>query len=275
MSVTIKLRRGTTAQWSSANPILSLGEVGIDTDLKQFKVGDGATAWSSLAFTTAPVNSPTFTGTPTAPTANAGTNTTQIATTAFVSTAITNLINGAPGALDTLDELAQALGDDASFATTVTNSLSAKAPLASPTFTGTVVLPSTTSIGDVSNTEISYLDGVTSAIQTQLNDKANTTISTNLQTASYTLVAGDAGKLVEMNVGSANNLTVPLNSSVPFPVGTKIDILQVGAGQTTIVATGGVTINANPGLKLSGQWAAASLVKRATDTWVLIGNISA
>lgn len=275
MSVTIKLRRGTTAQWSSANPTLAIGEVGIDTDLKQLKVGDGATAWSSLAFTTAPINSPAFTGTPTAPTANAGTNTTQIATTAFVSTAITNLINGAPGALDTLDELAQALGDDASFATTVTNSLSAKAPLASPTFTGTVVLPSTTSIGDVSNTEISYLDGVTSSIQTQLNAKANTTISTNLQTASYTLVAGDAGKLVEMNVGSANNFTVPLNSSVPFPVGTKIDILQVGAGQTTIVATGGVTINANPGLKLSGQWAAASLVKRATDTWVLIGNISA
>ena len=78
-----------------------------------------------------------------------------------------------------------------------------------------------------------------------------------------------------MNVGSANNLTVPLNSSVPFPVGTKIDILQVGAGQTTVVATGGVTINANPGIKLSGQWSAASLVKRATDTWVLIGNITA
>jgi hypothetical protein len=201
MSVTIKLRRGTTAQWSSANPTLAIGEVGIDTDLKQLKVGDGATAWSSLAFTTAPINSPAF--------------------------------------------------------------------------TGTVVLPSATSIGDVSNTEISYLDGVTSSIQTQLNAKANTTISTNLQTASYTLVAGDAGKLVEMNVGSANNLTVPLNSSVPFPVGTKIDILQVGAGQTTVVATGGVTINANPGIKLSGQWAAASLVKRATDNWVLIGNITA
>lgn len=275
MSVTIKLRRGTTAQWSSANPTLALGEVGIDTDLKQLKVGDGATAWSSLAYATAPINSPSFTGTPTAPTANSGTNTTQIATTAFVSTAISNLINSAPGALDTLDELAQALGDDSNFATTVTNALSAKAPLASPTFTGTVVLPSTTSIGDVSNTEISYLDGVTSAIQTQLNSKANTTISTNLQTASYVLVAGDAGKLVEMNVGSANNLTVPLNSSVPFPVGTKIDILQVGTGQTTVVATGGVTINANPGLKLSGQWAAASLVKRATDTWVLIGNLSA
>lgn len=125
--------------------------------------------------------------------------------------------------------------------TNLATDLSAKAPLASPTFTGTVVIP----------------------------------ISTNQQTASYTLVLSDASKLIEMNVASANNLTVPLNSSAAFPIGTKIDILQIGAGQTTVVATGGVTINANPGLKLSGQWAAASLIKRGTDTWVLIGNISA
>ncbi len=75
----------------------------------------------------APLASPTLTGTPTAPTATAGTNTTQIATTAFVSTAVANLINSAPGALDTLDELAAALGDDANFASTVTNSLALKA----------------------------------------------------------------------------------------------------------------------------------------------------
>jgi hypothetical protein len=68
-----------------------------------------------------------LTSTPTAPTATAGTNTTQIATTAFVSTAVANLINSAPGALDTLDELAAALGDDANFASTVTNSLALKA----------------------------------------------------------------------------------------------------------------------------------------------------
>jgi hypothetical protein len=83
----------------------------------------------------APLASPTLTGTPAAPTATAGTNTTQIATTAFVSTAVANLINSAPGALDTLDELAAALGDDASFATTVTNSIATKLPLAGGTIT--------------------------------------------------------------------------------------------------------------------------------------------
>lgn len=77
----------------------------------------------------ADIDSPTFTGTPLSPTASVGTNTTQIATTAFVQTAVSNLINGAPGALDTLDELAAALGDDSNFASTVTNSLAGKQPL--------------------------------------------------------------------------------------------------------------------------------------------------
>jgi len=99
--------------------------------------------------------------------------------------------------------------------------------------------------------------------------------SFNEQTASYTLVLSDAGKIVEMNVGSANNLTVPLDSSVVFPVGSNITILQTGAGQTTIVATGGVTINSTPGLKLRAQWSSATLIKRATDTWVAIGDLVA
>lgn len=89
----------------------------------------------------APLASPTLTGTPAAPTATPGTNTTQIATTAFVAAAVAALLNSAPGALDTLDELAAALGDDANFATTVTNALALKAPLASPALSGTPTAP--------------------------------------------------------------------------------------------------------------------------------------
>ena len=100
-------------------------------------------------------------------------------------------------------------------------------------------------------------------------------VSTNAQAASYTLVLADKNKVVEMGVGSANNLTVPLNSSVAFPVGAQINILQTGTGQTTVVAAGGVTINATPGLKMRAQWSYATLIKRATDTWVLVGDISA
>ena len=100
-------------------------------------------------------------------------------------------------------------------------------------------------------------------------------LATSAQVASYTLVLADRGKLVEMNNGSANNLTVPLNATVAYPTGTQINILQTGAGQTTVVATGGVTINATPGLKLRAQWSSATLIKRGTDTWVLIGDLSA
>ena len=98
------------------------------------------TGTGSLVFSV----SPTFTGAPIAPTAVAGTNTTQIATTAFVQTAVGNVINAAPAALDTLNELAAALGNDANFASTVTNSLALKAPLANPTFTGIPAAPTAT-----------------------------------------------------------------------------------------------------------------------------------
>lgn len=99
---------------------------------------------------------------------------------------------------------------------------------------------------------------------------------TNRQVASYTLVLTDINKLVETNVATANNLTVPLNSTVAFPIGTKIDVVQYGAGQTTFVATVGVTIRStNNWLKMNAQYGAATLVKIATDEWYLFGNINA
>jgi hypothetical protein len=92
----------------------------------------------------APLASPTLTGTPLAPTAAAGTNNTQIATTAYADAAVAALVDGAPALLNTLNELAAAINDDASFTTTLTTSIGLKAPLESPTFTGTVTLPSGT-----------------------------------------------------------------------------------------------------------------------------------
>ncbi len=86
---------------------------------------------ATASSTYAPLASPTFTGTPAAPTASAGTNTTQVATTAYVTTAISNLVNGAGAALDTLQELAAALGNDASFSTTITTSIGTKLTKAS------------------------------------------------------------------------------------------------------------------------------------------------
>ena len=102
-------------------------------------------------------------------------------------------------------------------------------------------------------------------------------LNTNAQVGTtYTLVLTDDGKVVEMNNASANTLTVPPNSSVAFPVGAQILVLQTGAGQTTLAAGAGVTINSKDGnLKLSAQWCAATLIKRATDTWVVVGDLTA
>jgi hypothetical protein len=100
-------------------------------------------------------------------------------------------------------------------------------------------------------------------------------VSTSAQTASYTLVLADKNKVVEMSVGSANNLTVPTNANVAYPVGSQIMVLQTSSGQTTIVGQGGVTVNGTPGLKLRTQWSMATLIKRATDTWVAVGDLSA
>ena len=98
----------------------------------------------------------------------------------------------------------------------------------------------------------------------------------NAQTGTtYTLVIGDASKIVTMSNASANTLTVPPNSSVAFPLGTQILVIQKGAGTTTIAAGSGVTINSEGGaLDLNAQYAAATLIKEGTDTWYLVGSIA-
>ncbi|MEZ2763724.1 tail fiber protein [Escherichia coli] len=110
----------------------------------------------------APLASPAFTGTPTAPTAAQGTNSTQIANTAFVKAAITALINGAPGTLDTLKEIAAAINNDPNFSTTINNALALKAPLASPALTGIPTAP--TAAQGTNNTQIATTAYVRAAI---------------------------------------------------------------------------------------------------------------
>lgn len=92
----------------------------------------------------------------------------------------------------------------------------------------------------------------------------------NLQTGTtYTLVLSDAGKIIEMNNASANTLTIPANSSVAFPVDTRIDVIQYGAGLTT-VAINTDTLRGNA--VSQGQYKALSLWKRAATEWVIFGG---
>jgi hypothetical protein len=107
------------------------------------------------------------------------------------------------------------------------------------------------------------------------NEYSTKSLSINTQISSYILVLTDANKMVEMNVATANNLTIPLDSSVAFPIGTQIIVSQLGAGQTTFVAALGVTIRQRQTFtKTAGQYALATLIKRNTDEWILGGDLA-
>jgi len=153
----IQLRRGTAASWTSTNPTLAAGEIGLETDTLLIKIGNGSTAWTSLSYSTA------------------------------LPPLVTNAQSG----------------------------------------------------------------------------------------TSYTTVLSDAGKLVELNNASAITLTVPPSSSVAYSTGSQIQLLQTGVGQVTVVGGSGVTVNATPGLKLRAQWSSAALIYRGSNTWVLVGDVTA
>ena len=159
MAVQIQLRRDSSTNWTSANPTLALGELGLETDGYKYKIGDGATAWTSLGY-------------------------------------------------------AELAGTDV--------------------FT--------------------------------INEQTGT---------AYTLIAGDAGKLVKMTNASANTVTVPPSSSVNYAIGTTINVVQYGAGQTTLTAGAGVTIYSyNSALGITGQYGQAVLTKCAADNWIAAGLLS-
>ena len=106
-----------------------------------------------------------------------------------------------------------------------------------------------------------------------IND-ARQNLTLNAQTGTtYTLVITDNGRLVTLSNAAAITLTVPLNATVAFATGAIINIQQIGAGQVTVAGAAGVTLNGT-GTKTRAQWSAASLVKTATDTWTLIGDLA-
>jgi len=120
----------------------------------------------------------------------------------------------------------------------------------------------------------SQISDFTAGVNSLITGKTDKLITQNAQIVSYTLVLTDGDRIVTMSNASANNLTIPLNATVAFPIGTQIIISQFGAGQTTFVPTVGVTLNSSlTARKLANQFATATLIKLGTDTWLLSGNI--
>lgn len=160
MTDLLKFRRGTAAAWTSANPTLSAGEPGLETDTGILKLGDGATAWSSLV-----------------------------------------------------------------------------------------------------GFKLAYTDADIAAVTP--NDQTGTT---------YTFVLADKHRLVRCSNAAAIAATIPPNSSVAFALGGVLTVTQQGAGQVTLTPGAGVTLRSAHGLKLSAQYAVASLTKVATDEWYVSGD---
>jgi hypothetical protein len=131
-------------------------------------------------------------------------------------------------------------------------------------------------VTDVSDTEIGYLDGVTSSIQTQIDSKSSKYLNLiPAKTSNYTISSGDEVSLIELN--GTFTVSIPTDSTFNFPIGSQINILNIGTGVITIAAVtpGTTTVNATPGLKLRTQWSSATLIKRAANTWVVIGDLIA
>jgi hypothetical protein len=206
----IQVRRGTAAQWTSTNPTLAAGEQGFETDTLKLKIGDGSTAWNSLAYV-------------------------------------------ATGATGTVTSITAGTGLSGGAITT----------------SGTIAIDST----------VTTLTGTQTLTNKTLTDpKIN--LAFDPETASYTAVLANNGQVVTMDNGSANTFSIPTNASVAFPIGTQINVLQIGAGQTTIqaVTSGTTSILSTGGTaaapKLRVRYSAATCLKAGTDLWYVFGDIS-
>jgi hypothetical protein len=298
MANTIQLRRGAASQWTSANTVLASGELGFETDTNKFKIGTGTASWSELAYAAIDIATASSLYLPLSGSVNWSNINDKPDLTITLggdlsgSVTFTDLASGTLNAeiiansvalgTDTTGDYVSGLtaGDGISITGTAgegwSPTVSINSSTASVTFANITSKPTTLSGYGITDALPSSASSNFLPISSSSNFAPLTTIINSSSATSYTLVASDAGELIEINSADTNTLIIPLNSSVPFPVGTKIDILQVGAGQVTASADSGVTINSKDGnTKLTGQWSAASLVKRETDSWVLIGDLSA
>jgi hypothetical protein len=220
MTSRLQNRRDTAANWTANNPTLAAGEIGLETDTAKYKMGDGSTAWNSLAYAytagAAGATGPTGPVGPTGPTGVVGATGSVGATGAVGATGPTG-VTGATGP------------------------------------TGVTGATGATGAGGVE----------------AINAQVGTT---------YTFVLTDKDDLITASNASAQTYTIPLNSSVAYATGTLINLIQIGAGQVTVVGTSGVTLNSTGATsaqpKTRAQFSVITLMKAGTDTWYATGDVA-
>ena len=183
---------------------------------------------------------------------------------------IVNFVNGLSAGLN-FDT--GAIGTASIASQAITTALIADANVTSVKLAASLTL-TTPNIGVATGTSLGLSGNLTVSGSAAITGNMVYHVTTTTSGTNYTLALTDDGKVVEMSGGGT--LVVPTNASVAFPIGTQITILQTGASQVTVDgATVGVTLNGTPGLKLRAQWSSATLLKRGTDSWVLMGDLSA
>lgn len=228
-----------------------------ETDLSA-AIAAYAIAVEALIAEKAGIASPNFTGTPTAPTAAVATDSTQIATTAFVKAAISALIDTAPGALDTLNELAAALGDDANFAATMTAALADKLPISGGTLTGSLVLAADPDSALKAATK-QYVDGVAAGA-------ANLGTQPERLAAHTGLLVGNDGSLPNTKVTvTANRITLYGGA-----LGTKVYSAFSGAAAITTSGANGL----DTGTEANSTWYYIWVIAKADDTKAVLLSTS-
>jgi hypothetical protein len=231
MPTKIQVRRGTASEWTTANPTLSAGEIGFESDTSKFKIGNGTSNWSALGYldpSASPVQSVnTKTGTVSLTTTDIGEGTNLYYTNARFDDRVSSVkINN----LNNVQTSGEPV-DGAVFKWSVANNR--------------------------------WEDGLASAPLYFVE---------NVRTANYTLVLSDVAKVVAFDSASNLTLTVPLNSSVAFPIGSVVNVYRAGAGEVAVAGASGVTVR-NEG-SIQDQHAEVSLRKRGTDEWVLAGRVA-
>lgn len=291
----IQFRRGTTAEWNDADPILSFGEPGVevktDTTLS-LKIGDGSTTWSLLPYF-GELGSEYVTSAELLVALASYSTTTQMnsAINTAVATGIANVIDSAPATLDTLNEIAAALGDDPDFLTSVLNGLDGKADVShthtksqitdfSHTHTESEItdLGSYIELADISittasasgNGSLSYDN--TSGVFTFTPAQAVPSVTT-IAEDTYSMLGSDAGNVVVVESSNAVTFTV----EDVFDIGESVAVYKRGTGDITFTAGSNVTIegagSSGVDLKLSASYSAIAVMCLASGEYALIGDV--
>lgn len=232
---------------------------------------------TSLSSSKANVANPTFTGSITIGSASVDETELEILDGATVTTSELNILDGVTATTAELNKMdgVTATTTEINYIDGVTSALqaqlNAKAPLASPTFTGTVTLPSTTSVGSVSSTELGYLNGVTSAIQTQLNALGDENSSTNGgQDGSEVFIETDTSRVITIKWGRGTSGGAGLDLTVTF---ASLGLSNFANSQYAVATLGSNAFDTNQWMKTGPSTTGFTIGQNGGTTiyWIAVG----